>query len=275
MATVGDGEPCFWGHVGAGGGEAESERGEARLRGPLGRPPNTTPTERACVRTRDSSGTRWSRRRPHARVDFLRYVLGEYAEQFRLLVETVKDYAIYVLAPDGTVATWNAGAERFKGYRPEEIIGHSFTRFYVPEDVESGKPARALGIATKEGRYEEEGWRVRKDGSRFWASIVITALRDARGEVVGFGKVTRDITERKRVDEQHRRSEARLQLAQEIARIGTGSRHQPRDSFTRDVPNHRANLTNRGGSGYGRHRPIREDSCGGSRASPTLSARPA
>jgi len=136
--------------------------------------------------------------------------LREFDEQFRLLIETVKDYAIFILAPDGTIATWNAGAERFKGYRSEEIIGHSFTCFYVPEDIESGKPARELSIATKEGRYEEEGWRVPKDGSRFWANVVITALRDAEGKLVGFGKVTRDVTERKRADEQLRRSEAHL-----------------------------------------------------------------
>ena len=100
--------------------------------------------------------------------------------------------------PQGRVATWNAGAERIKGYRADEIIGQHFSRFYTQEDIEHGKPERELKIAASEGRLEEEGWRVRKDGSRFWANVIITAIRDNNGELLGFSKVTRDFTERKK-----------------------------------------------------------------------------
>ncbi|MFN7146108.1 MAG: sensor histidine kinase, partial [Myxococcota bacterium] len=117
-------------------------------------------------------------------------------ERFRLIVESVVDYAIFMLDADGRVATWNIGARRIKGYETEEIVGSPYARFFLPEDVAAGKPARALAIAAAEGRWAEEGWRVRKDGTRFYASIVLTALRDATGRLVGYGKVTRDITER-------------------------------------------------------------------------------
>jgi PAS domain S-box-containing protein len=122
-------------------------------------------------------------------------------EGFRLLVDSVKDYAIFVLDACGHVASWNQGAERIKGYKADEIVGHHFSCFYPPEDLESGKPERELEIATVDGRYEEEGWRVRKDGSRFWANVVITAIKDENGALRGFSKVTRDISERKRVEE--------------------------------------------------------------------------
>ena len=128
---------------------------------------------------------------------------------FRLLVESVKDYAIFMLDPEGRVLTWNRGAEAIKGYRAGEIIGKHFSRFYPPEDVEARKPERALVAATSEGRIEDEGWRVRKDGSRFWADVVITAVRDAHGRLRGFVKVTRDLTERRRIEEKLRRSEER------------------------------------------------------------------
>ncbi len=136
-------------------------------------------------------------------------------ERFRLLIEGVQDYAIFMLDPQGRIATWNAGAQRLKGYSSEEIIGQHFSRFYPQEDVESGKPARELEIATATGKYEEEGWRVRKDGSRFWANVVITALRDEGGVLRGFGKVTKDMTERKRAEEHTRRL-----LQEEAARQG-------------------------------------------------------
>ena len=116
---------------------------------------------------------------------------------FRLLVESVKDYAIFMLDPEGRVLTWNRGAEAIKGYRAGEIIGKHFSRFYPPEDVEARKPERALVAATSEGRIEDEGWRVRKDGSRFWADVVITAVRDGHGKLRGFVKVTRDLSERR------------------------------------------------------------------------------
>ena len=116
----------------------------------------------------------------------------------------MKDFAIFTLGTDGTVTTWNAGAERLDGYTSEEIVGEDFARFYGPEAVEAGKPPRALEMAERDGRYEEETWRVRKDGSRFWASVVITALRDSAGRLVGYGTVTRDMTEQRRATEQFR-----------------------------------------------------------------------
>ena len=130
---------------------------------------------------------------------------GETEDRFRLLVESVKDYAIFILDTGGHVATWNLGAERIKGYKAEEIIGQHFSVFYPPEDVAAGKTQRELEIATREGRFEEEGWRVRKDGSRMWASVTITALRNSEGTLVGFAKVTRDLTERRRAEEEARR----------------------------------------------------------------------
>jgi PAS domain S-box-containing protein len=137
--------------------------------------------------------------------------LRESAERFELLVEAVRDYAIFILDPDGRVATWNVGAERIKGYTAREIIGSHFSRFYPPEDIAAGKPDRELEIATREGRVEDEGWRLRKDGSKFWANVIITALRDQQGQLVGFAKVTRDVTEKKEAHEALRRSNEELQ----------------------------------------------------------------
>jgi PAS domain S-box-containing protein len=125
-------------------------------------------------------------------------------ELLALLVGSVVDYAIFVLDPEGRIASWNPGAERIKGYRADEIIGQHFSRFYSPEDVAAGKPSRGLAIAAAEGRFEDEGWRIRKDGSRFWADVVITALRDATGELRGYAKVTRDLTERKQAEDRAR-----------------------------------------------------------------------
>jgi PAS domain S-box-containing protein len=120
---------------------------------------------------------------------------------FRLLVDSVRDYAIFVLSPDGNVLTWNPGAQALKGYSKEEIIGHHFSKFYLPEAVQSGWPTRELAMAEKEGRFADEGWRVRKDGSSFWASVIITALRDSTGKLSGFAKITQDMTERRDVAE--------------------------------------------------------------------------
>ena len=117
-------------------------------------------------------------------------------EQLRLLVESAQDYAIFLLDPAGHVATWNLGAERIKGYRASEIIGKHFSIFYPEEDLRSGKPQMELRVATAVGRFEDEGWRLRKDGSRFWANVIISALRDPSGNLQGFSKITRDITER-------------------------------------------------------------------------------
>lgn len=117
-------------------------------------------------------------------------------ERFRNLVEVVRDYAIFMLDPEGRICSWNQGAERIKGYKATEIIGKHFSSFYPPEDVLAGKPQHELETAIQEGRIEDEGWRVRKDGSKFWATVVITAMRDESGELIGFSKVTKDNTER-------------------------------------------------------------------------------
>jgi PAS domain S-box-containing protein len=131
--------------------------------------------------------------------------LRQSLERLYLLVTSIKDYAIFMLDPAGHVVTWNAGAQHLKGYSEEEILGKDFSLFYTPEDVASGRPPCGLGVAARDGRYEDEGWRVRKDGTRFWADVVITALRDTEGRLVGFGKVTRDLTERKQAEEERLR----------------------------------------------------------------------
>jgi len=140
-------------------------------------------------------------------------------EKLRLLVGGVRDYAIVMLDPEGRVTTWSEVAERIKGYRSEEIVGKHFSKFYTPEDAAKGKPAMELKSAAEQGRFEEEGWRVRKDGSRFWASVVVTPLRDRTGQLRGFAKVTRDITERKEIEEQleRRRSDLARSNAELIA----------------------------------------------------------
>jgi PAS domain S-box-containing protein len=131
-------------------------------------------------------------------------------QQFRLLVSSVTDYAIYLLDGAGRVTSWNPGAERIKGYRADEIIGRHFSQFYVPEDRARGVPEAALACARRDGRFEGEGWRLRKDGSRFWALAVIDAVRDDAGELVGFAKTTRDISERRAMEARLRESEERL-----------------------------------------------------------------
>ncbi|HEU4735204.1 MAG TPA: PAS domain-containing sensor histidine kinase, partial [Kofleriaceae bacterium] len=120
--------------------------------------------------------------------------------RFRMLVETVKDYAIFMLDTEGRVATWNAGARRIKGYDADEIIGRHFSVFYPEDDIRAGKTEHELEVAARDGRFEDEGWRLRKDGSRFWANVVITALHAADGRLLGFAKVTRDLTERRRLE---------------------------------------------------------------------------
>jgi rsbT co-antagonist protein RsbR len=121
-------------------------------------------------------------------------------EHFRLLVESISDYAIITLDPEGVVTTWNKGAERIKGYKAEEIIGQHFSRFYPQDKIQAGFPERELQVAAKEGRFEDEGWRVRKDGSQFWANVVVMALRAEGAQLLGFVKVTRDMTELKRAE---------------------------------------------------------------------------
>jgi PAS domain S-box-containing protein len=134
---------------------------------------------------------------------------------YRLLVDSVNDYAIITLDVDGNVTTWNKGAARIKGYTPEEIIGRHFSCFYLQEKIRARLPERELRAAATEGRFEDEGWRVRKDGSQFWANVIITALRDQAGNLVGFGKVTRDLTEQKQAEETIARQ------AQEILEVST------------------------------------------------------
>jgi PAS domain S-box-containing protein len=145
--------------------------------------------------------------------------LRQNAEIFQLLVAAVRDYAIFMLDPQGNIATWNAGAQRIKGYAPSEIIGRHFSTFYSEEDKLNRKPERELEIAREKGSVEDEGWRLRKDGSRFWANVIITAVHDEKGELRGFAKVTRDITDRKQAEETQRalleQREARLQAEEE------------------------------------------------------------
>ena len=136
--------------------------------------------------------------------------LLEAERRFRILIQGVTDYAIYMLDPEGRVTNWNAGAERIKGYSPDEIVGEHFSRFYTPEDLDAGVPKRALDTARETGRYEAEGWRVRQDGSRFWASVVIDAIKGDDGELIGFAKITRDQTEKR--ETQLRLEESREQL---------------------------------------------------------------
>jgi len=138
--------------------------------------------------------------------------LGQASGLYRLLVESVRDYAIFALDPKGVIITWNVGAERIKGYSAQEIIGRHFSTFYTAEDLAARKPEMELVVAEREGRVEDEGWRIRKDGSRFWASVVITALRGPDGKLVGFGKVTRDLTARRRSEEALRESEERFRV---------------------------------------------------------------
>jgi len=176
--------------------------------------------------------------------------LRQSEERFRLMVEVVRDYAIFMLDPSGRVASWNAGAERIKGYRAEEIIGQHFSRFYPAEKVAEGWPEHELTVAAAEGRFEDEGWRIRKDGSRFWANVIITAVFDNRGELRGFAKVTRDLTEAKRVqrleEEGRQTNEFLAMLGHElrnplapirnaVAVMGTKTVNDPTVSWARDL----------------------------------------
>jgi PAS domain S-box-containing protein len=139
-----------------------------------------------------------------------------------LLVDQIVDYAIFLLNPSGEVATWNPGAERIKGYKAHEIIGKHFRNFYPAKEQQAGKPEYELRVAAETGRFEDEGWRIRKDGSRFWANVIITAIRDPQGQLLGYGKVTRDLSERKHGEEQLRELSGQLLKAQDNERSRLG-----------------------------------------------------
>ena len=145
--------------------------------------------------------------------------LFESERNFRLLVEGVTDYALYMLDPTGVITSWNIGGQRIKGYTPQEILGQHFSRFYTETDRANGKPARALAIALEQGRYEEEGWRVRKDGTFFWASVVIDPIRED-GRLIGFAKITRDITERREAQLKLERMQKQLSESQKLDALG-------------------------------------------------------
>jgi PAS domain S-box-containing protein len=141
-------------------------------------------------------------------------------QRFRRLVESVVDYAIFQLDPNGIISTWNTGAARIKGYAADEIIGRHFRSFYTPEDVQAGVPEKALATARRDGKYEAEGWRLRKNGTRFWASVVIDAIRGDDGGLIGFAKVTRDVTERMEAQRMLRQAQEQLAVSQKMEAIG-------------------------------------------------------
>lgn len=140
--------------------------------------------------------------------------------RFQLFIDAVRDYAIYMLDPHGIVSSWNSGAQRFKGYSANEIIGQHFSRFYTEEDRQAGMPQQALAIAEREGKFEAEGWRIRKDGSRFWASVVIDPIRDETGNLFGFAKITRDITERRQAQKALEEAREALFQSQKMEALG-------------------------------------------------------
>ncbi len=171
-----------------------------------------------CVLNRTSMDDSSSQSRNHTAVDSEKNIEGPITPEtvsdrsYRELVETVRDYAIFHLDPVGNIVTWNTGARRLKGYEKKDIVGQHFSVFYPPEDIASGKPAHELVVAEAEGRFEDEGWRIRKDGSRFWANVIITALRNENGQLIGFAKVTRDLTERRQAEQALRESEQTFRL---------------------------------------------------------------
>ena len=133
-------------------------------------------------------------------------------DPFRLLVQSILDYAIYMLDPNGFVTSWNAGAERIKGFQTEEIVGQHFSKFYTPEDQKAGMPQKVLETARREGKFQGDGWRVRKDGTRFWASVVVDAIKNEQGEIIGFAKITRDMTEQRKQQQALLEAERRFRI---------------------------------------------------------------
>jgi PAS domain S-box-containing protein len=156
-------------------------------------------------------------------------------ERFRLLVDGIDDYAIYMLDIHGRVITWNSGAERIEGYRSNEIIGRRFTRFYTPEDIARRKPEQALAVATAEGRFRDEAWSVRKDGSRYYASVVVTALRDEQGKLYGFSKISRDITKRHEAEQEARRLQSKLESSVKDRTAELQAAYQEMEAFSYSI----------------------------------------
>src|SRR5436853_5710413 len=152
-------------------------------------------------------------------------------DAYRLLVQEVKDYAIFMLDPKGKILSWNAGAQRLKGYTPEEVIGKHFSVFYEKQDAANKKPQRELETAAVEGRVEDEGWRVRKDGTRFWASVVISALHDDKGKLRGFAKITRDVTERRKTEDALRQQAAQLEKRVQERTLELEKANRTKDEF--------------------------------------------
>jgi PAS domain S-box-containing protein len=159
--------------------------------------------------------------------------LRESERRFRCFVNGVTDYALYMLDTDGVITNWNAGAGRIKGYRADEIIGQHFSVFYTAKDREDGLPQRMLMTAARDGRVETDGWRVRKDGSRFWANVVVDAVRDDAGDLIGFAKITRDMTERRAIDEQLRQS----QKMEAVGQLTNGVAHDFNNHLATIIPN--------------------------------------
>ncbi|MSP59561.1 MAG: PAS domain S-box protein [Myxococcales bacterium] len=198
------------------------KRGEEELRGA-----HAELERRVSERTAELSHANHDLTRELAARKRIERALRESEERFRLLVEGVRDYAMVMLSPEGHVASWNQGLERIHGYRPDEIIGQHIARCFTDEDVAAGKPAEELRVAADTGRWEEEGWRVRKDGVRFWAHVVTTALRDESGSLRGYCKVTRDITERRRAEEER----AQLLVHEQAARRDAEVASRTKDEF--------------------------------------------
>jgi PAS domain S-box-containing protein len=179
--------------------------------------------------------------------------LRQSEEQLRLMIASVRDYALFMLDPSGHLASWNPGAEQITGYRAEEILGQPFSRFFMPQDAQAGKPARALEIAAAQGRFQDEGWRVRKDGSRFWASSIIAPIRDAANRLVGFVKTTRDLTEQRKVEEErHRLLQAReaVRLRDEFLSIASHELKTPLTALQLQLGTIRSQVAP-GGNGLG------------------------